>query len=199
VAIVTKNRLVTRDLDLLTELARHNAALVYLSLTTLDTELRGVLEPRTSPPTARLAAVRALSAAGVPVGVLVAPVIPGLNDHELPALLAAAAAAGARHASYSVLRLPHALAGLFERWLETHVPDRKERVLYRIRSLRGGALNDSQFDRRMEGEGVFAEQISRLFEVGCRRCGLNERAPELSVAAFRRREPDGQMRLFDPG
>jgi DNA repair photolyase len=197
VAIVTKNRLVTRDIDHLSELARHNAALVYLSLTTLDTELRSVLEPRTSPPAARLAALRELSDAGIPVGVLVAPIIPGLNDHELPALLAAASKAGARHASYVVLRLPHALAGMFEQWLETHVPGKKDRVLNRIRALRGGALNDSRFDRRMEGEGVFAEQISRMFEVGCRRHGLNERAHGLSTAAFRRPEPEGQLQLFD--
>ncbi len=196
VAIVTKNRLVTRDLDLLTGLAHHQAALVYLSLTTLDTELRAVLEPRTSPPAARLAAIRELSQAGVPVGVLAAPVIPGLNDHELPSLLAAAAEAGASHASYVVLRLPYALAPMFEQWLATHVPDSKDRVLNRIRSVRGGALNDSQFDRRMEGEGLFAEQISQMFDVACRRNRLNERPPELSVAAFRRPELGGQLRLF---
>jgi len=199
VAIVTKNHLVTRDLDLLSDLARHDAVVVYLSLTTLDTRLRGVLEPRTSPPAARLSAMRELARAGVPVGVLVAPVIPGLTDHELPSLLEAATDAGARRASYVMLRLPHALAPLFEQWLATHVPDRKERVLNRIRAVRDGALNDWEFDRRMEGRGVFAEQISRMFEVGCRRCGLNEHTPELSTAAFRRPEAAGQLGLFDRG
>lgn len=196
VAIVTKNRLVTRDLDHLTALASHDAAAVYLSLTTLDTELRGVMEPRTSPPAARLAAVDELSKAGVPVGVLVAPVIPGLNDHELPALLAAAANAGAQFASYVVLRLPHAVAPMFEAWLGTHVTEKKERVLNRIRSIRGGEPTDSKFGRRMEGQGVFADQISRMFEVACRKNGLNQSSPTLSTADFRRPELGGQMRLF---
>jgi DNA repair photolyase len=195
-AIVTKNRLVTRDLDLLTELAHHHAATVYLSLTTLDTDLRGLLEPRTSPPAARLAAMRELAAAGVPVGILAAPIIPGLNDHELPALLGAASKAGARFASYVVLRLPHALSHLFEQWLETHVPEKKERVLNRIRALRGGALTDSRFERRMEGQGVFAEQISHLFDVACRKHGLDQSAPGLSTASFERPELGGQLPLF---
>jgi len=197
VAIVTKNRLVTRDLDLLAELAQHEAAVVYLSLTTLDPGLRAVLEPRTSPPAARLAAMRELARAGVPVGALVAPVIPGLNDHELPALLEAAADAGARFASYVVIRLPHALAPMFENWLSTHVPEKKERVLNRIRSMRAGKLNDSRFERRMEGEGIFAEQTSHLFDVACRKYGLNECVPALSTASFRRPELGGQMRLFN--
>jgi DNA repair photolyase len=196
VAIVTKNRLVTRDIDLLATLARDNAAVVYLSLTTLDTNLRGVMEPRTSPPAARLAAMRELTRVGVPVGVLVAPVIPGLTEPEIPALLEAAAEAGARFASYVVLRLPHALAPLFEQWLATHVPERKARVLNRIRAVRDGRLNDSQFERRMEGQGLFADQIRQLFEVGCRRNGLNASSPDLSTAAFRRPELGGQMPLF---
>lgn len=197
VAIVTKNRLVTRDIDFLSELALHQAAVVYLSLTTLDTDLRAVLEPRTSPPAARLAAMRELREAGVPVGALVAPVIPGLNDHELPALLGAAAEAGARFASYVVLRLPFSVAPMFEQWLGVHVPAKKDRVMNRIRSVRGGGLNDSRFERRMEGTGVFAEQISHLFDVACRKHGLNESVPELSTASFRHPEPGGQMRLFD--
>ena len=141
--------------------------------------------------------MRELARAGVPVGALVAPVIPGLNDHELPALLEAAADAGARFASYVVLRLPHALAPMFENWLGTHVPEKKERVLNRIRSMRAGTLNDSQFDRRMEGEGIFAEQISHLFDVACRKYGLNECVPALSIGSFRRPELGGQMRLFN--
>lgn len=186
VGIVTKNALVARDLDVLTELAKHQAVTVMISLTTLDTDLRAILEPRTSPPVARLAAMRALSRAGVAVGVLVAPIIPGLNDHEIPRLLAAAAEAGARHAGKVVLRLPHAVAPLFEEWLGRHFPDRKEKVLNQIRELRGGALNDYQFGSRMRGEGPRAEQISQLFAVSCRRAGLASSGPELSTSAFRR-------------
>lgn len=198
VGIVTKNQLVTRDLDLLRELARHRAAAVCISLTTLDTELRAVLEPRTSPPAARLVAIRALADAGVPVGVLVAPVIPALTDSELPALLAAAAEAGAQFAGMEVLRLPLAVAPLFEEWLRQHFPDRAETVLARIRAIRGGKLNDPRFGIRMSGEGIFAEQIRRLFHVARRRAGLNVEFPELSTAAFRR--PRGaQLDLFEDG
>jgi DNA repair photolyase len=186
VGIVTKNLLVTRDIDLLSELAGHRAAAVFISLTTLDTGLRKVMEPRTSPPAARLAAISALSKAGIPVGVLLAPVIPGLTDHELPALVEAAARAGAKAAGYVLLRLPHAVAPLFERWLETHFPDRKDKVLNRLRALRHGKLYESAFGRRMRGEGIFADQIDSLFEVACRRHGLAGHLPELSTAAFRR-------------
>ena len=196
VAIVTKNFLVTRDIDLLSALAGHRAAAVFLSLTTLDAELRGVMEPRTSPPAARLEAIRRLAQAGIPVGVLVAPVIPGLTDHEIPSLIEAAAGAGAKFAGCIPLRLPHAVAPLFEQWLATHFPDRKEKVLNRIRALRGGRLHDARFGRRMEGEGIFAEQITALFEVACRKQGIAGRHPELSTAAFRR--PGGrQLALFD--
>src|SRR5262249_38290111 len=145
VAVVTKNHLVSRDKDVLAELARHDAAAVYVSLTTLDDRLAGVMEPRATRPAGRLAAIRELAGAGVPVGVLTAPVIPGLTDHELPALLAAAAEAGARYAGYVLLRLPHGVADLFTAWLERHFPDRKERVLGRLRDMRGGRLNDSRF------------------------------------------------------
>jgi DNA repair photolyase len=183
---VTKNNLVLRDLDLLAELASCNAAAVYVSVTTLDLELRKVLEPRTSPPAARLATIAALAKAGVPVGALIAPVIPGLTDHEIPALIAAAAEAGAKYLAHTVLRLPYAVAPLFEEWLSRHVPEKKEKVLQRIRALRGGKLNNSEFGIRMRGEGIFAEQIERLFEVSCRKSGLSERGPELSTESFRR-------------
>lgn len=198
VGLVTKNSLVTRDVDLLAELARHRATLVMVSLTTLDAGLRSILEPRTSPPAARLRAIRCLADAGIPVGVMVAPVIPAVNDHEIPHLLAAAAAAGATFAGKVVLRLPLAVAPLFEDWLERHFPDRKEKVLGQLRSMRGGRLNDPGFGTRMRGEGLFAEQISQLFHVGCRKAGLATRAPELSTAAFRRVEA-GQGELFDHG
>lgn len=186
VGVVTKNQLVTRDLEPLRELARHQAVVVNLSLTTLDPELRRILEPRTSPPAARLAAIRTLADAGIPVGVLVAPVIPAVNDMEIPALLRAAAEAGARFASYVVLRLPYAVKELFADWLGRHFPERREKVLNRLRELRGGALNDPTFGSRMRGEGSGAEQIARLFEVSRRKYQLAERGPELSSAAFRR-------------
>ena len=197
VVVVTKNHLVTRDKDLLSELARHEAAAVAVSLTTLDDDLRRVMEPRTSRPVRRLAAIRKLAEAGIPVGVMTAPVIPGLNDHELPNLLLAAAEAGATFAGYVPVRLPGAVAPLFEDWLERHFPDRKAKVLNHIRSMRGGRLNDPEFGTRMKGEGVYAEHLSRLFGVACRRAGIERgRFPKLSTAFFRR-GGGMQGRLFD--
>jgi len=186
VAIITKNRLVTRDVDLLRELGSYNAIAVNISVTSLDPKLQRVLEPRTSIPSARLDAVSQLRRAGIPVGVMVAPIIPGLTDHEVPKILEACAEAGAQFAGYTIVRLPWAVAPLFEHWLDEHFPDRKEKVLGRIRHLRGNdRLNNSQWHTRMTGEGVFAEQIASLFEVGCRRAGIGAR-PKLSTAAFRR-------------
>jgi len=193
--IITKNRLVTRDIDLLSELAQHNAAAVWLSITTLDAELRKVMEPRTAPPAARLAAIHELAQAGIPVGVNVAPVIPGLTDHEMPAILQGATDAGATAAGYTVVRLPYGVAPLFEKWLGTHFPDRKEKVLNRLRSMRGGKLNDSQWGTRMRGEGVFADQIGQMFEVARRKAGIPNEGSELSAAAFRR-PLGGQLPLF---
>ncbi len=197
VAIVTKNHLVTRDIDLLSELAQHNAAAVAVSLTTLDDDLRRVMEPRTARPTRRLAAIEKLAEAGVPVGVMTAPLIPGLNDHELPDLISTAAEAGAGFAAYTPVRLPRAVRPLFEDWLARHYPERKDKVLNRIRSMRGGKLNDSRFGSRMRGEGFFAEHITQLFSLSCRRAGIEgERFPRLSTAAFRTTgEP--QPNLFD--
>jgi DNA repair photolyase len=186
VGIVTKNNLVTRDVDLLQELARCHAAAVNLSVTTLDSDLARRLEPRTSSPRQRLAAITTLAEAGVPVGVLVAPVLPALTDHEIPRILQAAAEAGAKWAGTQVLRLPHAVAPLFEQWLEREAPGKKDQVLNRVRALRGGHLNDYRFGSRMRGEGFFAEQIQRLFHIGCRKAGLTAEWPELSTAAFRR-------------
>jgi len=186
VTVVTKNNLVTRDLDLLAELAGCQASAVFISVTTLDPELRKILEPRTSPPAARLATIGTLARAGIPTGVLVAPVIPGLTDHEIPEIIAAAAAAGASFAGHVTLRLPYAVAPLFEEWLTRHLPEKKDKVLNRIRSLRRGKLNNSEFGLRMRGEGIFAEQISRMFHVACRRAGGLDHEPELSTAAFRR-------------
>jgi DNA repair photolyase len=196
VSIVTKNLLVTRDLDLLGELARHNAAVVFISLTTLNPGLRKVMEPRTAPPAARLATIAKLAQAGVPVGVLIAPVIPGLTDHEIPSLVQAAVEAGARFAGYVPLRLPHAVAPLFEQWLENHFPNKKEKVLNRLRALRGGKLYEPEFGKRMRGEGIFAEQMDQLFDVACRKAGIAENEINLSTAAFRR-SGASQLPLFD--
>ena len=153
------------------------------------------LEPRASLPEHRLAAVRALAAAGVPVNVMVAPVIPGITDHEMPRILEAAAEAGAFSAGYTPVRLPWAVAPLFENWVTRHFPERKEKVLNRIREMRGGRLNDPNFGSRMRGQGIFAEQMEKMFEVACRRVGFPRRKVELSAAAFR--VPAGpQLSLF---
>jgi len=195
VGIVTKNYLVTRDLDLLAELARYNCAAVYVSVTTLDADLTPKLEPRAALPKLRLEAIRKLREAGVPVGVMAAPMIPGLTDHELPKIIEAAAGAGAQYAGLVPLRLPFAVRDLFADWLARHFPDRKEKVLNRVRSLRGGRLNDARFGSRMTGEGIWAEQLRQLFEVSLRRHGLSERGHALSTANFRR--PGGeQMKLL---
>jgi DNA repair photolyase len=195
VVIVTKNQLVTRDIDLLKELASFNATAVCVSVTTLDAELVRVMEPRTSTPANRLEAIRALAAAGVPVRVLAAPIIPGLTDHEIPSIIQAAAEAGARYAGYVVLRLPHGVGELFEGWLEEHFPDRKKKVLNRIREMRGGKLNDPNFSTRMRGEGVFAEQIKSMFALACRRSGVEFGGLELSTSGFRR-AAEAQLSLF---
>jgi DNA repair photolyase len=193
-AVITKNRLVTRDIDLLGELARYQAAAVTLSITTLDPDLARRMEPRASSPRDRLAAVAELAAAGIPVGVNVAPVIPALTDHELPAILAAAKEAGAGWAKYLIVRLPFAVKDLFQEWLAEHFPERKEKVLARLRDLRDGKLNDPRFGKRHTGEGPFAEQLRALYETTCRRLDLPTRGPELSAAAFRR--PGQQLGLF---
>lgn len=195
VGIVTKNFLVTRDLDVLAELAHYDCAMVYLSLTTLDAGLAAKLEPRAAAPKLRLAAIQRLAEAGVPVGVMLAPMIPGLNDHEMPNLLAAAAAVGARSAGLIPLRLPFGVKDVFGEWLERHFPDRQANVLNRIRSLRGGKLNQADFGARMRGQGIWAKQLQQMFEVATRRHGLNRRETELTTRHFRR--PGGtQMQLW---
>jgi DNA repair photolyase len=199
VGIVTKNHLVTRDADLLAELAHFNAASALISVTTEDAELARRLEPRASHPRRRLEAVAQLAEAGVTAGVLVAPIIPGLNDHEIPSIVARAAAAGATCAGYVILRLPHGVEGLFVDWLERHFPDRKEKVLNRLRDLRGGKLSESRFGHRMRGQGPFADQIRSLFQLSCRKAGIGRHWPALSTEAFRRpvdRRPGAQMELF---
>lgn len=195
VAIITKNVLVTRDIDLLADLARDEAAAVFLSVTTLDADLARLMEPRTAQPAARLRTIEELTKAGVPTGVMVAPLIPGLTDHELPAIVKAAAEAGATFAGFVPVRLPFGVSELFEQWLERHFPERKAKVLAQIRAIRGGKLNDPNFGTRMRGEGVFAEQMAKLFHVAVRKAGIDQRRLELSTAAFRR--PGGaQLEFF---
>lgn len=193
VAIITKNHLVTRDIDILRELAAFDAAAVNISVTSLDPSVQRVLEPRTTSPEGRLDAVSQLRAAKIPVGVMVAPIIPGLTDHEIPKILAACAKAGAQFAGYTIIRLPWAVAPLFGHWLEEHFPERKEKVLGRIRHLRGNRLNNPQWHTRMTGEGIFAEQIASLFKISCHRAGMGAR-PNLSCQSFCRSTT--QLRLF---
>jgi DNA repair photolyase len=172
--------------DLLAQLAKFEAAMVYLSITTLDAELAPKLEPRASLPKMRLAAIKTLRQACVPVGVLVAPMIPGLNDHEMPKILEAAAEAGAQFAGFIPLRLPFAVKDIFADWLTRHLPDRKENVVNRIRSLRGGKLNQTGFGERMRGQGIWAEHLQQVFHVAVRKAGLNRRDYRLSTEHFRR-------------
>jgi DNA repair photolyase len=185
VAIVTKSYLVTRDVDLLQELARHQAVAVVLSVTTLRKELQSTLEPRASTPARRLGAIRVLADAGIPVGVNVAPVIPGLTDHEVPDILRAAADAGASFANYILLRLPHGVKEIFDDWLARHAPESREKVLNRVRAMRKGRLYDARYAVRGRGEGPWADQLASLFRVTRARLGL-DRPPELSAASFRK-------------
>jgi DNA repair photolyase len=166
-------------------------------LTTLDAKLSSVMEPRASRPARRLAAIRRLSEAGIPTGYLQAPMIPGLTDSEAPAIAQAAAKAGATFAGYVALRLPFAVKSLFEQWLEQHFPERKDKVLNRIRAIRGGKLNDANFESRMRGKGIFAEQMTELFQLACKKAGINKRWPELTTKHFR--GPGiSQLSLFEP-
>ncbi|HEV7238962.1 MAG TPA: PA0069 family radical SAM protein [Thermoanaerobaculia bacterium] len=193
VGVITKNHLITRDVDVLAELAKYNCAFATISITTLDASLARTMEPRTSTPELRLDAVATLAAAGIPVSVNVAPVVPALTDHEMPAILAAAKKAGAKWANYVALRLPWAVAPLFEQWLTENFPDRKDKVLNRIRELRNGKLYDATWGLRGRGTGIFAEQTEALFDVTCRRLGLNEEERELSTAHFRRRTAQASL------
>lgn len=195
VSVVTKNALVTRDIDLLADLAGRGAATVAISVTTLDDDLRRTMEPRTPTSDMRLDAIARLSEAGIPTGVMVAPIIPGLTDHEIPRIVARAADAGARFASYTVVRLPLAVTDVFSAWMGTHYPDRANKVLNQVRAVRGGALNDPRFGHRMHGSGPVADMIRSLFQSACVRSGLTGPAPTPSAAHFRR--PSAQRSLFD--
>jgi DNA repair photolyase len=193
--IITKNHLVTRDIDHLRTLAESNAVHVTLSVTTLDRDLARVMEPRTSQPYRRLQAIEELAEAGISVGVNVAPIIPGLTDHECTDILRAAQKAGATHAGYTIVRLPYGVKDLFQDWLEQHFSDRKDKVLNRIKNMRDGELNVSEFGKRFRGEGAFADQVREMFKIQTRKLGLNEQDIPLSASDFRRPE-EGQLNLF---
>jgi DNA repair photolyase len=197
VMITTKGSLVTGDLDILGPMGRAGLAHVQVSLTTLDAHLSRAMEPRAASPGRRLAMIRALAGAGVPVGVNVAPIIPALTDHEIERLLEAAAKAGAIRAGYITLRLPLEVSPLFTEWLERHCPDRAERVLGRVRELHGGRDYDPDFGRRMTGEGVHARLVARRFEAGCKRFGLTSGVRGLRCDLFRLPPRAGdQLNLF---
>ena len=185
VSIITKSALVERDLDLLQELARDNLVHVLVSVTTLDDELKRRMEPRTAGPRRRLETIRRLSTAGIPCGVLAAPMIPGLNDHELENILAGAADAGARFAGYVLLRLPHEVEPIFSDWLQAQYPLKAAKVLSLIRQVRGGALNDAQFGSRMRGSGPIAALLAQRFAAACRRHGFTrESEAKLDTTRF---------------
>lgn len=193
--IITKNHLVTRDIDLLRRFAEWNGIMAAVSVTTLDPEIKRVMEPRTSEPRMRLRAIEELTKAGVPVMVMVAPVVPGLTDHEIPAIIKSAADAGAVNAGFIMLRLPYGVSDIFQAWLGRHFPDRKDKVLNRVRAMRGGKLNSPDFYSRMRGEGIYAEQARDMFELACRKAGFDSGRIKLSTGHFRK--PDGpQLKLF---
>lgn len=199
VGLITKSRRVLRDLDLLRQLAAHDLVHVMVTVTTLDPALAAALEPRASAPRARLDAIAKLREAGVPTGVLVAPVIPGLSDHEIEAILPAVAQAGAQAAGYVLLRLPREIGPLFEEWLEHHAPLRKERVLALLRAMRGGQLYRSEFGQRMRGSGEHAKLIERRFDLARRRAGIDGRLPQLRCDGFVRPPRSGEnLELFGP-
>jgi DNA repair photolyase len=197
VSLVTKSSLIERDLDVLTDLARQHLVEVAVSVTTLDRELARRMEPRAAAPQRRLETVRRLSEAGVPTAVLVAPIIPVLNDPEMEAILAASAEAGASSAGYVLLRLPMEVRGLFERWLHDHYPLKAEHVMSAVRATRGGRDYDARFGSRMKGEGTYAQLLAQRFRLACGRFGLNRAHAELDLSVFQPpREADGQLDLF---
>ena len=197
VSVITKNALVARDLDLVATMAQQRLLRVAISITTLDKTLAGKMEPRTSVPQARLDAIAKLSSVGVPVMAMVAPIKPGLNDHEIPALLKSVAEAGAQAASYVVLRLPATVKTIFVDWLQNHFPDRVEKVLGRLRSSRGGNVHNAAYGVRMTGHGEMAEQIRRTFKVFQLKLGLGAEPSLLDYSQFQPPERDSrQQRLF---
>ncbi|WP_298708864.1 PA0069 family radical SAM protein [Chitinophaga sp.] len=194
VGIITKNALVLRDKYILQKMAEHNLICVYVSLTTLQEDLRQKMEPRTATGVQRLKVIRELSELGVPVGVMTAPIIPGLNDHEIPRLLEQAAENGAKYAGYTVVRLNDAVKIIFQDWLQKNFPDRHDKVWHMIESLHGGEVNDSQFGRRMRGDGNIADIIRQQFRVQAKRLGMNQEKFEFNTSLFAR--PTNQLKLF---
>jgi DNA repair photolyase len=194
VSLITKNFLITRDIDVLKELALHDAVRAHISITTLTPELAAKMEPRASTPAHRLRAIELLARAGIPVGVMVAPIIPGLNDREIPAVLEAARRAGAVDAGYTMLRLPYGVKDVFTDWLKVNFPEKLERVLSAVRGVRGGKLNANDFSTRMRGEGKYAEQIGQMFHVFRERYGYT-RQREMRADHFR--VPGQQQMLLE--
>jgi DNA repair photolyase len=195
--IVTKNHMVTRDIDLLKPLAALGLVKVALSITTLDSKLARAMEPRASTPSKRLAAIELLAAAGIPTVVMIGPVIPGLNDHEIEAILKAARGAGAREAGYTMLRLPHEVKGIFKDWLEKAYPDRFARIMAQVKEVRGGQESSSQFGERHTGSGPVAWMIGRRFQLATQKLGLNAKRLKLKTELFERPVPvGGQLALI---
>jgi DNA repair photolyase len=194
-AIITKNALVTRDIDIFREMARFNCISVNISVTTLDGTLARAMEPRASQPHMRLRAIEALAKENIPVGIMIGPVLPGLTEHEIPAILKAVSDAGARSAHYTMLRLPYGVKDLFQTWLAKHYPDRADKILNRIRSMRNGKLYDSEFGTRMRGTGLHADQIENMFRLYKKRYGL-DRGRRLSTASFDRTARSAQLKLL---
>ena len=195
VGIVTKNFLITRDIDVLQKLSEFNGIIVAISITTLDSKLARFMEPRTSQPFLRLRAIEKLTENGIPTMVLIAPVIPGLTDHEIPKIIESSVNAGAIQAGYVMLKLPFGVKELFENWLERHFPERKNKVLNRIKSIRGGKLNNPEFFKRQAGEGIFAEQVRKMYTVSCKKAGIYNKRLDLNIDSFV--NPDiKQLNLF---
>jgi DNA repair photolyase len=194
--ITTKSDRLLRDIDLLTDMARDNLVGVAISVTTLDPHLARTLEPRAPHPKRRLAAIRQLIDAGVPTQVNISPIIPAITDHEIEAIMAAAAEAGAIRASYILMRLPYEVASLFRAWLAVHYPDRADKVMHMVKDIRGGRDNDARFFTRMKGQGVWAQLIRTRVKRAAREHGLDRRFPPLRSDQFRPPERDGQMELF---
>lgn len=197
VAIVTKSPLILRDLDILSEMARMGLAKAALSVTTLDRKLARTMEPRAGTPTRRLQAIEGLAEAGIPAGVMFAPAIPALNDHEMETVLNAAASAGGRSAGYVLLRLPLEIKDLFREWLEANAPNRARHVMTLVRQMHGGKDYDAAWNTRMRGTGPYAEMMARRFHLAVKRLGLNRPGTPLDVSQFRRPQQAGdQMALF---
>lgn len=197
ISIVTKNALVLRDLDILKDMAAHRLVHVFFSITTLDTKLAQNMEPRTSIPAARLRAVQILADAGIPVGVMIAPIIPGLNDSEIPKIIEAASIAGAKSANYILLRLPLTVEPVFVKWLQRTQPLKAEKILKRIQETRGGKMNGSAWGERMVGTGEIAEQIHKLFHIFRQKFGMTAELPPHNCSIFQPPTPtSGQRRLF---